>query len=98
MPLHGFGIKTQGLRTYGDLLASSDSMSWSINDRKNPRLQGCTHRKCSNCVKWALRWRRGLVAGGCEEHGEPCDGGNWCWQRQLWEMKQARVAAVAAAA
>ncbi len=98
VPLHGYGVKTQGLRIYGDLLASSDSMGWSLNAGKNPRLPGCTHGKCSNCLKWALRWRRGLVAGGgCEEHGEPCDGGGWCWQRQLWEMKQARNAAAAAA-
>ena len=69
-------------------------MGWSLNARKNPRLPDCTHGKCSNCLKWALRWRRGLVAGGgCEEHGEPCDGGGWCWQRQLWEMKQARAEA-----
>lgn len=98
VPLHGYGVKTQGLRIYGDLLASSDSLGWSLNARKNPRLPGCTHQKCSNCLDWALRWRRGLVAGGgCEEHGEPCDGGAWCWQRQLWEMKQARAAAMAAA-
>ena len=61
-----------------------------MNARKNPRLPGCTHEKYSNCLKWALRWRRGLVAGGCAEHGEPCDGGSWCWQRQLWELKQVR--------
>ena len=98
VPLHGYGVKTQGLRIYGDLLASSDSMGWSLNARKNPRLPGCTHGKCWNCLKWALRWRRCLVAGdGCEEHGEACDGGGWCWQRQLWEMKQARNAAAAAA-
>lgn len=97
VPLHGYGVKTQGLRKYGDLLASADSLGWSYNARRNPRLPGCTHEKCSNCLKWALRWRRGLVAGGCSEHGEACDGGNWCWQRQLWELTQARAAAAAAA-
>ncbi|WND60085.1 hypothetical protein QQA43_31040 (plasmid) [Mycolicibacterium vanbaalenii] len=88
VPLHGYGVKTQGLRIYGDLLASSDSMGWSLNARKNPRLPGCAHAKCSNCVKWALRWRRGLVAGGCAEHGEPCDGTvGACHQRRLWELR-----------
>ena len=48
VPLHGYGVKTQGLRIYGDLLASSDSMGWSLNARKNPRLPGCTHGKCWN--------------------------------------------------
>lgn len=96
MPLHGFGVKTQGLRKYGELLASADSLAWSYNARRNPRLPGCTHAKCSNCLKWALRWRRAIVAGGCEVHGEPCDGGGWCWQRELWEMKQARAADAAA--
>ena len=39
VPLHGYGVKTQGLRIYCDLLASSDSMGWSLNARKNPRLR-----------------------------------------------------------
>ena len=95
VPLHGFGVKVQGIRRYGDLLASADT-SWSVNARRNPRLAGCTHSKCSNCLKWALRWRRALVSGEvCTEHGEPCDGGNWCWQRQLWETRQARALAAA---
>ena len=98
VPLHGYGVKTLGLRIYGDLLASSDSLGWSMNARKNPRLPGCTHATCSNCLRWALRWRRGLVAGGCADHGEPCDGNvGACHQRDLWELRQLAAAQPAAA-
>jgi hypothetical protein len=31
--LHGFGMKLDGLESYGDRLASSDSMSWSFSAR-----------------------------------------------------------------
>lgn len=74
IPLHGFGVKRAGLQRYGHLLASADSLSWSFNARRNPPLPGCTHASCSNCVRWALRWRRKIVGGGCAEHGETCDG------------------------
>lgn len=99
IPLHGFGVKTLGLKLYGDLLRSSDSLGWSFNARKNPRLPGCAHTSCSNCVKWALRWRRGIVAGsGCAEHGEPCDGTiGACHLRDLWAMREQAAAAATTA-
>lgn len=94
IPLHAYGVKTKGLKLYGDLLCSADSLAWSFNARKNPRLEGCTHTSCSNCVKWAVRWRRGIVAGGCAEHGEPCDGTlATCRLRDLWEMREQAEAA-----
>ncbi|AJA43715.1 queuine tRNA-ribosyltransferase [Mycobacterium phage Marcoliusprime] len=74
MPVHGFGVKSLGLREYGHLLTTCDSMAWSYNARRNPRLDGCTHASCSNCIRWALRWRRGVVGPACAVHGEPCDG------------------------
>lgn len=74
MPLHGFGVKSEGLRLYGDLLASADSMAWSYNARKNDPLPGCSHVSCSNCIKWAMRWRRNVVGPACGVHGDPCDG------------------------
>src|SRR5262249_29532561 len=74
LPVHGFGVKSLGLREYGHLLTTCDSMAWSYNARRNPRLDGCTHASCSNCKHWALRWRRNIVRGGRVEHGEPCDG------------------------
>lgn len=94
VPLHGYGCKTLGLKLFGDLLSSADSLGWSFNARKNPRLPGCTHTSCSNCVKWALRWRRGIVPGGCAEHGEPCDGTiGACHMRDLWAMREQAAAA-----
>lgn len=63
--LHGFGFKTTGLKAFGfDLLASSDSMSWSYAARKKKiRLPGCSHKVCNNCLKWALQWRAKLLSG-----------------------------------
>lgn len=84
IPLHGYGVKVLGLRKYGDLLCSSDTMAWSLNARKHEPLAGCTHQTCSNCLRWALRWRRKIVGGGCAQHGEPCDGtagSCWNWRR-----------------
>lgn len=81
LELHGYGVKTAGLAAYGELLCSSDSMSWSMNARKNPRLEGCTHKSCSNCMLWALRWRRNILGGAwCSRHGEWCAGfgGGYC--------------------
>lgn len=72
LPVHGFGVKVQGLREYGSLLASADSMAWSMNARKNSPLPGCSHRSCSSCIKWALRWRRKIVT---------CDRFNDYWVR-----------------
>lgn len=81
LPLHGYGVKNKGLRVYGELLCSADSLAWSFNARKNPRLPGCTHKSCSNCMLWALRWRRNIVGGAwCSRHGEWCPGyaGSYC--------------------
>lgn len=33
IPLHGFGVKKQGLKMYGDALASADSQAWSFDAR-----------------------------------------------------------------
>lgn len=60
--LHGFGFKFGGLIKYGAGLASSDSLAWSFNARKNPPLPGHPHRHCNNCRVWAFRWRDRLLA------------------------------------
>lgn len=60
--LHGFGVKTLGLRRYARHLASADSMAWSLNARNRPPLPGHTHKSCTNCPVWALRWRDRIVA------------------------------------
>lgn len=54
--LHGFGVKTLGLR-YARHLRSADSLAWSYNARRNPPIAGHTHKSCSSCLPWALRWR-----------------------------------------
>lgn len=58
---HGFGVKTDGVARYGRHLASCDSLAWSYNARCHPPLDGCEHVSCSNCLKWALRWRENLL-------------------------------------
>lgn len=59
--LHGFGVKTTGLSRYAEVLSSSDSMAWSYRGRYVP---GCAsgHRTESNCVRFALSWRRNLIS------------------------------------
>lgn len=53
--LHGFGVKTLGMR-YARHLHSADSMAWSYNARRHPPLPGHSHASCANCPAWALRW------------------------------------------
>ena len=58
LSLHGFGVKIDGLRVYGDSLTSADSMAWSYAARHDPPLPGCTtHKNCANCIHYARRWR-----------------------------------------
>jgi hypothetical protein len=61
LSLHGFGVKTRGLLSYWDALASCDSLAWSYNARRSAPLDGCTHVSCSNCPRWAMRWRSELL-------------------------------------
>lgn len=60
--LHGFGFKTQGLLMVGDVLASADSLAWSLQARRGEGMPGCTHRTCANCLRYALHWRSELLA------------------------------------
>ncbi len=64
--LHGFGVKTRGLRKYGHLLASADSMAWSFQASRDKPLPGCYHGqdgkgKCGNCLRYARRWRTNVL-------------------------------------
>jgi hypothetical protein len=59
--LHGFGFKTLGLQKVSSALESSDSMAWSLNARRNAPMEGCSHRNCANCLKFALAWREGVL-------------------------------------
>ncbi len=61
--LHGFGLKTLGLRQTHGLLVSADSMAWSYDARRSPALPGHeqAHKNCANCLEWALSWRSRLL-------------------------------------
>jgi hypothetical protein len=60
--LHAFGAKTLGLARYGTVIASSDSLAWSFAARWQPPLRECRgHRRCNNCVRFALRWRHKVL-------------------------------------
>jgi len=60
--LHGFGVKTLGLRRHGHLLTSADSMAWSAAARRQPPLPGCTgHINCANCPRYAYQWRQRVL-------------------------------------
>lgn len=57
---HGFGCKAGAVRRYGGILASADSMAWSLGGRRRGT---CTHLKsrCANHLHWALDWRQELL-------------------------------------
>lgn len=64
--LHGFGVKTLGLRRYGHLLTSADSQAWSRHLRyKGQPVCGQPHprsaKNCANCLPAALAWRQNLL-------------------------------------
>jgi hypothetical protein len=60
--LHGFGVKVSGLARYAAGLTSADSMAWSLYARHERRsLDSCTHASCTNCLRYALRWRATVV-------------------------------------
>lgn len=63
LKLHGFGVKRQGLALYGHMLSSADSMAWNFKASKEPALEGCNHKHCTNCLRYATKWREELLAG-----------------------------------
>lgn len=85
LALHWFGVKTAGLpgiwppEESADSLTSFDSMAWSYEARRMPRLPGCEHRgNCANCPVAAARWRsRVLGVVGVLERRE--------WQGELFD-------------
>lgn len=71
LKLHGFGFKTKGLEGLSGVLASADSLAWSLaaryeaplpgHDRPGPgRVRG--HKTCSNCYEFAEQWREDLFS------------------------------------
>jgi hypothetical protein len=61
LPIHGFGVKTQGLASYGAQLHSADSLAWSLDARRSDPLPGHIHKSCSNCLEYADEWRTQLL-------------------------------------
>jgi hypothetical protein len=64
LKLHGFGVKTAGLRRFGQYVASADSMAWSDHAKRRPPLEGhdkpgpgrrTGHKNCANCPEYAAR-------------------------------------------
>lgn len=54
---HAFGVKSDGLASYGECVTSADSLAWSFVARKRKiKLAGCTHKNCGNCFRWAHEW------------------------------------------
>lgn len=62
LKVHGFGVKAYGIANLAGALASTDSMAWSYRARRDHPLSGCQHRRCSNCIKYAIGWRDRLLA------------------------------------
>jgi hypothetical protein len=68
--LHGFGLKTKGLRQLDGVLASADSMAWSYRARREgangapPWCGSTAHKNCANCLPFALHWRGQLHLEG----------------------------------
>lgn len=59
LKLHGFGLKVGFLKhVFRCGLESFDSMAWSFRARRARYvMEGCTHKSCSNCMRFALAWR-----------------------------------------
>ena len=60
--LHGFGVKSAGLKKYAQFLSSADSLAWSFTGRYNP-METCDKKTCANCLHYALEWRDKTLKG-----------------------------------
>lgn len=59
--LHGFGVKGKTLEEDSDRLASSDSLAWSFQARREGPDPRHSHKSCANCMEYALWWRENLL-------------------------------------
>ena len=58
---YGFGMKTGApLQGATELLASAESLAWSLRARFAPPLPSCTRQRCSSCPGFALRWLQNI--------------------------------------
>lgn len=80
--LHGFGVRKEGLNgSLADDLDSADSLAWSMHAIHNPGIPGHHlpglgrprgHKKCNNCLEFALEWRAELLEKlGLENDAKP---------------------------
>lgn len=69
--LHGLGIKGRALEHVAPLLASADSISWSLYARRAGRrlCETGTHERCNHCLDWAQRWAA-RVMEQCGQHSQ----------------------------
>lgn len=62
--IHGFGVKTNGLKKYKQYMNSCDSLAWSFSARKLKekcfKCQNKNIKNCANCLNYALKWRSNL--------------------------------------
>lgn len=59
--LHGFGVKTTGLKHYANKLVSADSMAWSFSGSKQRPCPQTGNRTCSTCWHYAVQWRNKIL-------------------------------------
>lgn len=60
--IHAFGMKISALTLLQNYIVSSDSMGWPYHASFNNKLPECTsHKNCSNCHKYALKWRKDVL-------------------------------------
>ena len=55
--LHAFGVKGAVFGKIHEYITSADSLAWSFTARYSDPLIGCTHKTCTNCYLFALKWR-----------------------------------------
>ena len=66
LKLHGFGVKINGLKRYGEMLESADSLAWSFDARYSQshcsicKLNPST-KNCANCLNYGLEWREKVL-------------------------------------
>jgi hypothetical protein len=60
--MHTFGVKGAALKMIHPVIKSSDSMAWCMAASFDQPMEGHTHKKCSNCMEYALRWRERLLS------------------------------------
>lgn len=63
LPLHGFGVKSEGLAKSADFLVSADSLAWSAGARRDAFAgkRHCSKKTCANCLHYALAWRKRVL-------------------------------------